>query len=347
MTLIDLSTWPLWSVVLTFVGTAALIAVAGARMTRAADQLADITGWGEAIFGAVLLGGSTSLPGIVTSVATAAEGFAELSVSNAIGGIAAQTTFLAVADMAYRKANLEHAAASVENLVQGALLTTLLALPLLAMAGPAVTVAGVHPISVGLVVAYLFGLRLVRSARAAPLWKARQTEKTEQDVPGEAEVERSAQVRLWLTFGALALVVAVAGYFVAQSGIAIARQTGLSETIIGGLFTAVATSLPELVTAVAAVRQGALTLAVGGVIGGNCFDVLFVAFADVGYRAGSIYHAITDQQVFVIALTILLTGVLLLGLLRRQRSGIWGIGFESVLVLVLYVGAFALLFMAG
>ena len=85
----------------------------------------------------------------------------------------------------------------------------------------------------------------------------------------------------------------------------------------------------------------------GGVIGGNAFDVLFVAFADVAYRGGSIYHAVTSQQVFVIALTLLLTGILLLGLLRRKKSGIFGIGFESFLVIVLYLGAFALLSFTG
>ena len=139
----------------------------------------------------------------------------------------------------------------------------------------------------------------------------------------------------------------LAGYLVAQSGIALADRTGLSQTVIGGLSTAMATSLPELVTSVAAVRQGALTLAVGGVIGGNAFDVLFVAFSDVAYRSGSIYHAITNQQIFVIALTLLLTGILLLSLLRRKKSGIFGIGFESFLVIALYLGAFGLLFSTG
>ena len=326
---------------------AAVIAVAGARMTRVADRLADVTGLGEAIFGAVLLGGSTSLPGIITSVTTAFEGYAELSISNAIGGIAAQTTFLAIADAVYPKANLEHAAASVENLMQGALLSTLLAIPLLAAAGPAFSVWGIHPASPMLLLAYLFGLRLVREARSAPLWKARQTEETEQDEQHEEEADRSELVRLWVRFTGLAAVVAVAGYLVAQSGIALADRTGLSQTVIGGLFTAVATSLPELVTSVAAVRQGALTLAVGGVIGGNTFDVLFVAFSDVAYRGGSIYHAITSQQIFVIALTLLLTGILLLSLLRRKKSGIFGIGFESFLVIVLYLSAFALLSFTG
>jgi cation:H+ antiporter len=115
------------------------------------------------------------------------------------------------------------------------------------------------------------------------------------------------------------------------------RHTGLSETLVGSLFTAVATSLPELVTAVAAVRQGALTLAVGGIIGGNTFDVLFLVFSDVAYREGSIYHAISDQPLFIISLTILLTSFLMLGLIRRERRGVANIGFESMAVLIFYL----------
>jgi cation:H+ antiporter len=50
------------------------------------------------------------------------------------------------------------------------------------------------------------------------------------------------------------------------------------------VFTASANSLPELVTAVAAVRAGAVGLAVGDAIGGNSFEVLFLAAADLAYR---------------------------------------------------------------
>lgn len=347
MQFLDLGGLPLWAIVLLFIGAALVIATAGTRMTRAADRLADLTGMGEAIFGAVLLGGSTSLPGIITSVSTAYQGYAELAISNAVGGIAAQTVFLAVADMAYRKANLEHAAASVENLMQGALLSTLLAFPLLGMAGPEFSIWGINPVSVILLAAYVFGLHLVAEARSTPYWKPHETKETEEDDEDEKYATRQEMIKIWSIFGGLALVVAAAGFAVAQTGIALAEQTGLSESLVGGLFTAISTSLPELVTSIAAVRRGALSLAVGGVIGGNSFDVLFVAFADAGFREGSIYHAITDQQVFIIALTLLLTGILLLGLLRREKSGILGIGFESFLAVVLYLGGFALLFWTG
>lgn len=100
-------------------------------MTKVTDRLADKTGLGEAVVGALFLGGSTSLSGIVTSVTAAAGGYAELAISNALGETAAQTAFLSVADIVYRKANLEHAAASPANLTQGTLLLTLLTISLL------------------------------------------------------------------------------------------------------------------------------------------------------------------------------------------------------------------------
>lgn len=346
--MLDLNSLPITAITAIFVTAALVIALAGTRMTRLADRLADLTGLGEAIFGAVLLGGITSLPGILTSVVTAYEGYAELAISNAVGGIAAQTAFLAIADIFYRRANLEHAAASVQNLMQSALLAALLAMPLIAMTAPAVSVFGVSPVSIALVAFYVFGIRLVADARRNVFWYPHDTSETRIDEPeedpGAGDVNMAA---IWVQFGLLAAVVAVAGYAVAQSGIALADSTNLSQSVIGGLFTAVATSLPELVISIAAVRRGALTLAVGGIIGGNCFDVLFIAFADVAYREGSIYHAMTDQQVFIIALTLLLNAILLLGLLRREKSGIGNIGFESFMVLLLYAGAFVVLGFAG
>ena len=117
------------------------------------------------------------------------------------------------------------------------------------------------------------------------------------------------------------------------------ETTPLSETLVGTLLTAVFTSLPELVTTLAAIRFGALTLAVGNILGTNCFNVMVIAAADVTYRGGSIYHAVTGQQLVWSAIAILLTGILLLGLLRRERYGIARMGFESFLVLVVYVGA--------
>ncbi|MFZ1202215.1 MAG: hypothetical protein WAO07_18775 [Desulfobacterales bacterium] len=251
---------------------------------------------------------------------------------------------MAVADLSYGKANLEHAAASPTNIMQGALLIALLTLPLLALHSPSISLWGVHPATPVMIFAYVYGVRIVTETKNLPMWHPRQTSETVEDLPDE-EASHEKLGRLIIFFAMYAALLAVAGYAVALSGEAIAAQIGLSETAVGGVFTAVSTSLPELVTAIAAVQRGALTLAVGNILGGNAFDTLFLAVADVAYRKGSIYHAIGSRQAFLIVLTILLTIILVMGLVRREKRGIANIGSESFLILVLYLVAVVYLFM--
>ena len=144
------------------------------------------------------------------------------------------------------------------------------------------------------------------------------------------------------------LVTLLSGSLVALSAGHIVTQTDIPEAVVGALFMAVATSLPELVTCVASVRRGALTLAVGDIVGGNFFDVLFVAVADIVYLKGSIYHAqgIGRREIFITALTISLNVILLAGLINRQKSGPANIGFESILMLAFYLAGFATLALA-
>jgi cation:H+ antiporter len=113
---------------------------------------------------------------------------------------------------------------------------------------------------------------------------------------------------------------------------------------VGTVFTAIVTSLPELVTVLVAVRIGALTLAVGDIVGGNTFDVLFVAASDVAYREGSVYHAVDQGTRLVLGLVVLLTAVLAAGLVRRQEEGI---GFEGYAILGLYVTGLVVVYAVG
>jgi cation:H+ antiporter len=319
---------------------AVVLGLVGTQFTRVVDRLADRTGMGEAVAGAVLVGAVTSLPGLITSVVGAADGNASFAVSNSLGGIAAQTAFLAIADLTYRRANLEHAAASLANLLQALLLITLVGVVLLAVAGPDVTVLGVHPATAVLPAVYLYGLRLTRATSKDPLWSPTQTHETREDVPDQRAGGTSLP-RLWTEFSALALVIAGTGYLVAVSGLSLIEKTGLSSSFVGAALTAVVTSLPELVTVLVAVRIGALTLAVGNIIGGNSFDVLFVAAADLAYRDGSIYQDVDAGTQVVLASVVVLTAVLAAGLVRRQRGGI---GFEGAVILAVYVGTLALAF---
>lgn len=324
-----------------FAVAAAVITAGGVGLSRLADQLADKTGWGEALLGGLFLAGVTSLPDFAASVSAAADGYPTLALSNILGSLAVNFAFLAVGDVIYRKANLEHAAASSGNMMQASLLVVLLSLPALAMTTPELSWLGVHPITPLLLVAYLAGYRLVRRDFAAPMWSPRRTTQTVEDKPDRRRGGRESLTRLWSSFAALAAVTALAGWALMGAAEVVVDRTGLSQSLMGTLFTAVFTSLPELVTTVAAIRYGALTLAVGNILGTNCLNVLVIGVADLAYRDGSLYHAVTQTQLFWLMITVLLTGVLLLGFLRRERYGIARMGFESFLVAVIYLGAVA------
>lgn len=174
------------------------------------------------------------------------------------------------------------------------------------------------------------------------MWRPAETDETVGDIPDKAEEE--AMSRTVTKFVLSAAVVAVAGYFVAKTGVVIAEKSALDQSFVGALFTALATSLPELVVVLAAVRQGALVMAMGNIIGGNSFDVLFVAFADMAYADGSIYHAVDQSQLFLIALAVLLNAILITGMLHRQKHGLAKSGWESISIIALFLVGYAILY---
>jgi len=315
-----------------FVLAALVIALAGIRMTRVADTLADRTRLGEAVVGGILLGASTSLSGTVTSVSAALDGLAPLAVSNAVGGICAQTVFLVVADLTYRKANLEHAAADEKNMLQAALLVLLLGIALGGYVTPQLAVWAFHPASFLLVVAYAYGVRMSVQLQNRPSWHPKQTKETQPDEPDTDSLDEPLRPLIFQFVG-LALLLAVSGYVMAKTGGEISRQFGISQTVVGALLTATATSLPELVTTIAAVRRGALQLAVGGIVGGNTFDVLFLTASDIAYRDGSIYAAMGSRDALLLVAGIMMTAILLMGLILRDRKGI---GFEGISIIAVY-----------
>ena len=321
--------------------SALVILVSGLRMTSLADRLADRTGLGEAIAGAVLLGAATSLAGAVVSGTAALDGRASLAFSNAVGGIAAQTAFLALADVLHRKANLEHAAADLANVFQGTLLMLMLALPLVAFARGEVAVWSVHPVSLVLVLVYAGGVYAVRNVREEPMWHPVRTRHTREDAPEEETDGAGSTAALFLGFLGLMAAMAAAGWVLSNAAGELSDRYALNEAMVGALMTAVITSLPELVTTLAAVRRGALQMAIGGIIGGNTFDVLFLTVADAGYRGGSIYHAVGTGDLFWLTIGLTMTAILTLGMLYRQRHGPAGIGMESILILLVYGCAIA------
>lgn len=79
---------------------------------------------------------------------------------------------------------------------------------------------------------------------------------------------------LFIILGAAAIV--FGGNFVVDHASNLGAAMGMSETLIGLTICAIGTSLPELVTTIAAARKGETDMAMGNVIGSNIFNILFI-----------------------------------------------------------------------
>lgn len=93
----------------------------------------------------------------------------------------------------------------------------------------------------------------------------------------EQETEKKfnpVKCALFIVLGAAAIV--FGGNFVVDHASNLGAAMGMSETLIGLTICAIGTSLPELVTTIAAARKGETDMAMGNVIGSNIFNVLFI-----------------------------------------------------------------------
>ncbi len=84
------------------------------------------------------------------------------------------------------------------------------------------------------------------------------------------------ELELWqwlLVFLASGVAIVGAATWLARAGDQIATTTGLGGLFVGVALTATATSLPELVASIAAVRMGAFNLAVANLFGSNALNM--------------------------------------------------------------------------
>ena len=95
----------------------------------------------------------------------------------------------------------------------------------------------------------------------------------------KADIKERSEKPLWLNIilsaGGLAGII-FGGDLVVDNASVIAKNLGMSESLVGLTIVAVGTSLPELVTSVVASVKGENDIAVGNVIGSNIFNVVFI-----------------------------------------------------------------------
>ena len=146
---------------------------------------------------------------------------------------------------------------------------------------------------------------------------------------------------LWTT-------VVAAGIWLPFVGKALAESMGWHQTFVGTLFVAVATSLPEAVVTISALRIGALDMAVSNLLGSNLFNGLLVAVDDLLYLKGPILADVSPLHGLSALSAIMMNGVAIIGLLFRPRERLLHImGWTSLMIFSLYLLNTLLLYLHG
>lgn len=127
----------------------------------------------------------------------------------------------------------------------------------------------------------------------------------------------------------------IGGQLVVDSASTIARNFGVSDTLIGLTIVAIGTSLPELVTSIVAAKKGESDIALGNAIGSNMFNIFFI----LGISAA--ISPVTVQMVSVIDIGILsvISVVLYIFALKRKRigRGMGSVMIASYLIYTVYI----------
>jgi cation:H+ antiporter len=334
---------PLPALAAVFVLAAAAVWMAGTRLAARADAIAERTGLGSAAVGMVLLGCVTSLPEMAIAVTATLSGAPTLTISNVLGAASINVVILAVADAAYGRRALTSTPGSPELLLQGVLGIVLLALVAAAATFGDVAVLGIGAWSWLMLGTYGAALWLVKASHGRQSWSpSGRLAPHAADEPPPAPRRQSA-ARLTAETALLALAICGAGFALGRSGDAIAEQTGLGAGIVGALFLACATTLPELSTVLGAVRLRRYEMAIGDIFGTNLFNVTLIVLVDALHAGEPVMAEAGRFAAFASLLALVLTSIVVIGMIERRDRTFLRMGYDSLLVIACYAGGLALL----
>ncbi|HLS87983.1 MAG TPA: hypothetical protein VK043_16885, partial [Burkholderiales bacterium] len=149
---------------------------------------------------------------------------------------------------------------------------------------------------------------------------------------------------LWGKTVLAAAVILVAGYALAQSGAALAEQTGLGEGFFGAVFMAFATSLSDISIVFSAVRLGRYEMAIGDLFGSALFTLALVFPIDAVYRGEPVLGAVENSTTFFAILAAAMAALFVAGAVERRGARIGRMGVDSLALLGTYAVGISVLY---
>jgi cation:H+ antiporter len=335
---------------------------AGVILARAGDTIAARTPLGGLWFGLIFVALATSLPELLTAGISVRLGAPSMAAGDLFGSNMANMLILAIINLLpgaalFRRGALDQALAATHAISLTAIATSFILL------SPPQLVGRIGPGSALLLVAWLAGARgifrfsnLIRSQitteelAEAAVGGAEGLEEPPRDAmpdkeapPVEGPEGRSlGRPILQFVLGAL-LIAGTAPLFVASAQDAV-EITGLGETFVGAVVLGVATSLPEFVASLAAIRIHAYDMAVANLFGSNALNMVIFLPLDLLHAPGPVLAAVEPVNIFAGLASIVMMSLALGAILFRAKRRFSMLEPSSALIMLVYVVAIAVMF---
>jgi cation:H+ antiporter len=329
-----------------FIICAGLLVWAAILLSKYGDVLAVKTGLGRAWVGAILIAGVTSLPELASGISAVTWLKApNLAAGAILGSCLFNLALIAVMDLAYQPGRI------LTKAHDGHILSAGLGILMLGMVAMGVLVGtsyssvgilGFSLLSLLLLVTYAFGGRMISTVE-----QARQAEVLDQTADAEGFAQIST-FKTYFVFILSALAVVGLGIWLASIGDRISATTGLSRSFVGNLFLATSTSLPEIAASLAAIRIGAIDMAIGNVLGSNLFNIALLAIYDLADGRANFWASLTDANGFAAVIAMMMTGVVIISLMYRVSPKTpYRFSWDGISLSVMYLGAIVMLYFLG
>ena len=228
----------------------------------------------ELLIGATIVSIGTTLPEVMVSAGGALSGNGALAYGNAIGSIICNTSLIAAVSIAVAPAAIQ----------RKTLRTPVLFFAVAAAFYVAISyITGYFYHWVGFVLLGIFGVYIALNVMSVLRGSA--TEELPAVASEEAsEAEEEECMPLWRAILILVVgagVIALGADLVGDNSQIIAKEIGVPNSVISLTIVALATSLPELITAVTALMKGHGALSLGNIIGANLFNLVLVSGVSV------------------------------------------------------------------
>ena len=124
--------------------------------------------------------------------------------------------------------------------------------------------------------------------------------------------------------------------------------TGWKSSFVGTLLIAAATSAPELVVTISALRLRAVDMAIGNLLGSNLFDILILAIDDFAYTKGPLLEAVSPTHAITAFAGVMMSGIFIVAMLYKPETRLRGtIGWTSLALLGVYILSSYAVFLSG